>query len=40
MGLGEVERLLAFDHFAGDAALIAVLLHQRLAGGDRVTLRR
>ena len=38
MGLGEVERLLAFDHFAGDAALVAVLLHQRLAGGDRIAL--
>ena len=39
LGLGEIERLLAVDHVAGHFALRAVVLHQLLAGRDRVALR-
>src|SRR5262249_19821128 len=35
---GEIEGLLGLQHVGGDLALIAVGLHQRLAGGDRVAL--
>ena len=38
LGRLDVERLLAFDHLARDAGLIAILLHHRLAGGDRIAL--